>query len=72
MSDHPLLQHLYLIKAQTDLAIAAFEEVLAPNAPPAALIGCPHPDEKQYDASTMDKPNRMICGVCGLEYAGPG
>jgi hypothetical protein len=69
---HPLIQHLYVIRAQVDLAIAAFEEVLAPIGSPAAPIGCSHPAEKVYDAATMDKPNQVICGVCGLEFEGPG
>jgi hypothetical protein len=68
---NPLLQHLYLIRAQADLAIAAFEEVLGPIDPPAAPAGCPHPEDKRYDASTGgDTPSRWICGECLQTFEG--
>ena len=64
-----ILSHLYLIRAQVDLAIAAAE---AGADGPAIVAGaCPHPDEKRYDATTGgDGPPKWICGVCLQTFEG--
>lgn len=60
------LQHLYMVRAQVDLAIATLEGV-----PPAEDEGCPHPEEKRVDATVMDGSGpRWKCLVCDAEFAG--
>lgn len=59
-----LLQHLYMVRAQVDLAIAAAEADLPQP------IGCDHPLEARLDATTGGGPPRFLCRVCEQEIDG--
>jgi hypothetical protein len=61
-----LLQHLYLVRAQVDLAIAAAEEIERGG----DRGGCPHPAEARVDASVNGEPSRFYCRACDQEVAG--
>lgn len=69
MSTNPpslALQHLYMVRAQVDLAIAAVEGVEQP-----AAVGCQHPEDKRVDASVMDGSGpRWKCLLCDAEFEG--
>jgi hypothetical protein len=69
MSTNPpslALQHLYMVRAQVDLAIATLERV-----PLAEDEGCPHPEDKRVDASVMDGSGpRWKCLLCDQEFEG--
>jgi hypothetical protein len=60
------LQHLYMIRAQVDLAVAALEGEQIPVA-----TGCLHPEDKRMDASVMDGTGpRWKCLLCDAEFEG--
>jgi hypothetical protein len=61
---NPVLQHLYIIRAQIDLAIGALEGV------PAEQAGCPHPEEKRLNLTNMGQPPHFLCLVCGDDVPG--
>jgi len=61
-----LLQHLYLVRAQVDLAIAACEEIEGRG----ESGGCPHPAEARLDTSVAGEPARFYCRACDEEVAG--
>jgi hypothetical protein len=70
MSTNPpslALQHLYMVRAQLDLAIATVEAL--DQAVP--VVGCTHPEEKRVDASVMDgSGTRWKCLLCDFEADG--
>lgn len=61
-----LLQHLYLVRAQVDLAIAAAEELEGGG----DRGGCPHPAEARLDTSTAGNPQTFHCLACDQEVQG--
>jgi hypothetical protein len=61
-----LLQHLYMVRAQVDLAIAA-AEALEDGGPSG---GCAHPPEARLDTSVAGEAARFLCRVCDQEVAG--
>lgn len=61
-----LLQHLYVVRAQVDLAIAAAEALEGGG----ASGGCPHPAEARVDASVNGESARFYCRACDQEVQG--
>jgi hypothetical protein len=61
-----LLQHLYLVRAQVDLAIAACEELEGRG----ESGGCTHPAEARLDTSTAGNPQMFHCLACDQEVEG--
>lgn len=53
---------LYALRTQVDALIAQVD-----GAPAQTQGGCPHPEEKQVDATTCGGPTRVLCLVCNEE-----
>jgi hypothetical protein len=67
----PLLLQLYAMRAQLECAIATIEQangVVQESAP--APVGCPHPPERQRNASSFGEPAMVVCLECGLTRPG--
>jgi hypothetical protein len=69
-----VLKQLYALRAQLDVAIQLLETQLLEAqgltaVPP--VEGCPHPPNRQRDATTMGGgPPQIVCLDCGLKRVG--
>lgn len=67
----PLLQQLYGLRLILDGLIATVEQELGAAVGAASVVGaCPHPPERQVDATVMGGEPKIMCLVCGTERAG--
>jgi hypothetical protein len=78
MSAGLLLSHLYAMRTTLGAVIASLEDAAgvmvetldAADRVAADPDACPHPEEKQIDATTMGGRPRVMCLVCGTERPG--
>jgi hypothetical protein len=66
----PVLDQLYIIRAQVELAIGLLEARAAEGASPPARVGCPHPPDHRHDATNADGPVQWICDLCDQIFPG--
>jgi hypothetical protein len=62
VSGDPILDQLYIVRAQVELAIGLLEAREA--SPPAAPVGCSHPADHRHDATNAGGPVQWICDLC--------
>jgi len=68
MMKTPLLAQLYVLRAQLEVLIVMAEDVAIEPPPPDSQ--CPHPAERQRNASTFGEPNMVLCLDCGAKHPG--
>ena len=59
-----VLQQLYILRSQVDLLISLVE------GPPPEVVGCPHPEDKRQNATTMGGERQFMCLACGATVKG--
>src|SRR4030095_6643156 len=62
VSGDPILDQLYIVRAQVELAIGLLEAREA--SPPAAPGRCSHPADHRQDATNAGGPVQWICDLC--------
>jgi len=74
---HVILAQLLAMRAQIDATIALVEATVRPEVPAApppeedgGAFRCPHPDDRQRDASTFGEPHQVVCLACGWKRFG--
>ena len=67
---HVILAQLLALRAQLDATIALVEATVRPEPAPGSGGGCPHPPERQRNASTFGEPNQVVCLDCNWKRSG--
>lgn len=67
--ESPLLTPLYAMRLLLDSVIANVEQA-APVVLKVETGECPHPEERQVNATVMGGPPEVICLVCGQQRLG--
>lgn len=65
VTDAVILQQLYILRGQVDLLIT-----MAEGSQQADQVGCPHPEDKRRDTTTMGGEAQYMCLVCGATVKG--
>ena len=66
-----MLPALYAMRILVEGLISSAEaEARQPTPPPPADGACPHPAERQMDATVLGGPSEVICLVCGRQRPG--
>lgn len=64
-----VLSHLYAMRLLLDGVIATVESDRV-TTPTPDVTDCPHPSERQVNATVMGGPPTVVCLVCGKQRFG--
>lgn len=59
-----ILKQLFILRAQVDVLIGLVQ------GPEPEIVGCPHPQEKRRDTTTMGGERQYLCLACGETVKG--
>jgi hypothetical protein len=66
-----VLPQLHAVRAQIELLVAQVEAALGVTEPAPPPGTCPHPKNRQRNATVLGGPTRWLCLDCGEEYGAP-